>query len=314
MSQNGRTEEPVRPGQREGGEPAEAIELDVHAHLAPVQGDWLAGLQGVRWEPAQELLELDGHRVGVKDLFHPERLIERMDRHGVHRAYVSIPPPLYRQQLPEDEARAWVMGANEALASVARGHAGRLEALMHLPLEHPALLPSMLQAFAAGHWAGFSVAAGGHPAIVFSQAVYEPLWAALHELRAFVFVHPGTSCDTRLAQFYLENLVGNPVETGVAAAHLVMAGVPGRFPSIRFCLAHGGGIFSTLVGRMERGFDTLRPGVDTTVERPLQAARRFAVDGIVHHASLLSHVRAVHGAEQVLYGSDWPFPMGVAGR
>ena len=290
---------------------APSIELDVHAHLAPVQGGWLQGLPGVHWEPAQERLELDGHRVGVKDLFHPQRLIDHLDRHGVRRAWVSLPPPLYRQQLPAERALAWVSGANAGLASIAQGSGGRLGALMHLPLEHPGLLPGLLQTFAEGRWEGFSVAAGGHPDIVYSRDVYEPLWTALHALRAFVFVHPGTSCDPRLAQFYLENLVGNPVETGIAAAHLVMAGVPGRFPAIRFCLAHAGGIFSTLVGRMERGFDTTRPGVDTTVERPLQAARRFAVDGIAHHPSLLAHVRELHGQQQVLHGSDWPFPMGL---
>ena len=125
-------------------------------------------------------------------------------------------------------------------------------------------------------------------------------------------IRPRHQCrDTRLAKFYLENLVGNPYETAVAAAHLVMAGVPSRFPRIRFCLAHAGGMFTTLVGRTQRGFDTLRPDVDLDVEPPLQAARRFYADCIAHHPATLRHAKEVLGEDKVLFGSDWPFPMGL---
>jgi aminocarboxymuconate-semialdehyde decarboxylase len=90
-----------------------------------------------------------------------------------------------------------------------------------------------------------------------------------------------------------------------------MAGVPSRYPRIRFTLAHAGGIFTTLIGRLERGFETIRPGVDMAVERPLQAARRFHVDNIAHHAGLLELAGKMVGEDHVLYGSDWPFPMGL---
>ncbi|WP_177142260.1 amidohydrolase family protein [Variovorax sp. YR266] len=129
---------------------------------------------------------------------------------------------------------------------------------------------------------------------------------------SFVFLHPGACFDPRLASFYLENLVGNPVETGVAASHLVMAGVPARYPSIRFCLAHAGGIFTSLVGRMQRDFETRRPGVSLDVELPLQAARRFNIDSIAPQPDALELAKTIFGANHVLYESDWPFPMGTA--
>ena len=161
-----------------------------------------------------------------------------------------------------------------------------------------------------GSYEGLTLAAGGHPDILYSEVRYEPLWQWLDAKSTFVFLHPGTCADPRLAKFYLENLVGNPIETGVAAAHLVMTGVPSRYPRIRFALAHAGGIFTSLVGRMERGFDTSRPGVDQHVERPLQAARRFYVDDIAHNPGTLELARQIVGNDHVLYGSDWPFPMG----
>ena len=286
-------------------------DLDVHTHLAPINSPRLLGLTGVQWDESAQSLTLDGNALRVADLFHPRRLIDWMDKNGVRRAWVSIPPMLYRQRLSADHALAWCTYVNEELLTIARASAGRLTALYYLPLEHPALLPALQAKYDATAYAGVAMVAGGHPDILMDDAKYDPLWAWLHALSASVFIHPGTCCDTRLARHYLENLVGNPVETGVAVAHLVMAGVPGRYPGIRFVLAHAGGVFPMLCGRLERGFDTRRPGVDLTVERPLQAARRFWVDGIAHHPAALAAARGVFGADHVLFGSDWPFPMGT---
>ncbi len=286
------------------------IELDVHTHLIPVHADRLARIAGVQWLPEEHAMVVDGHRIGVRNLFRPDKLVEWMDKHGVERALVSVPPPTYRQELSAEASLEWVCYLNEELGEVARKSAGRLGALYYLPLEHPTLLAQLLDAF-DDRYEGIALAAGGHTGIAYSAAHYEPLWQRLNARKAFVFMHPGACADARLAPFYLENLVGNPYETGVAAAHLVMAGIPARHADIRFCLAHAGGIFTTLCGRMEQGFATGRPGVDLEVERPLQAARRFWADCIAHHPGALRLAREVMGEDRVVFGSDWPFPMGI---
>lgn len=288
------------------------IDLDVHAHLAPIDSSKLAGMKGVEWSEATSRLVLDGHVVAAKDLFFPERLVEWMDQNHIKKALVSIPPPLYRQQLSADDARAWVGYLNQALLAITQRHGERLEALFYLPLEHPDLIESLADEYCRGPYAGVALAAGGHPDIVYSKEIYHPLWAVLDSRKSFVFIHPGTCSDPRLASFYLENLVGNPYETGVAASHLLMAGVPAAYPGIRFCLAHAGGVFPCLCGRLERGFLTRRPGIDVErLEAPLQAARRFYADGIAHSDAALTLAKQVFGEDHVLFGSDWPFPMGL---
>lgn len=287
-------------------------EVDVHAHLAPMDAGRLAGMVGVEWSQADERLALDGHVVGMKDLFHPERLLAWMDEQGIRKSLVSIPPPLYRQGLSSADALAWTDYVNETLLATVQRHAGRMEALFYVPLEHPELVDDLMRRYRTGPYAGVALAAGGHPEIVYSREEYHRLWAVLNECKSFVFIHPGTCNDPRLAPFYLENLVGNPYETGVAASHLVMAGIPGKYADIRFCLAHAGGVFPCLCGRLQRGFLTRRPGVDADgVEMPLQAARRFYADGIAHDDAALDLAKAIFGEDHVLYGSDWPFPMGL---
>lgn len=285
------------------------IDVDVHAHLAPFNGHEVPAIPGIASDG--EALVVDGHRLGILDLYRPERLIAWMDEQGIARALISIPPPLYRQQLNEADSRAWARRVNEGLLAIADASNGRLETLFHLPMEHPALAHSLLSELASSPFAGVALSAGGSPAIDYADPRHDDLWAELEARGAFVFLHPGACCDGRLAPFYLENLLGNPYETGVAASQLVMAGVPGRYPNIRFCLAHAGGVFPAIVGRLERGFATKRPGLPSEVERPLAAARRFKADCIAHHPGALKLATEVFGEGNLLFGSDWPFPMGL---
>lgn len=288
------------------------IELDVHAHLVPIDAVQLAALPGIQWCAEDERLTIDGHLLAIKDLFHPERLLAWMDSQAISHSWISVPPPLYRQGLDMDSARVWCKYINAGLQRIVTQSTERLSALLHLPLEHPALVRELTDNTGLpAEFAGVALAAGGHPGVVLSDPVYLPLWQWLDQHKVFTFLHPGTCTDARLSKYYLDNLIGNPHETGIAAAHLVMAGIPSRFAGIRFCLAHAGGSFTALVGRLDHGLQTKRPGVSQEIERPLQAARRFHVDCIAHCPELLQLAGTVFGSQHVLFGSDWPFPMGL---
>ena len=103
--------------------------------------------------------------------------------------------------------------------------------------------------------------------------------------RAFLFLHPCKGCDPRYEPFYLHNLLGSPMETALAAAHLAMSGVLERHPDMTICLAHGGGAAAAVAGRLERGQVTGRPGADTGAQRPRLAFKRFCIDCIAHDAA-----------------------------
>ncbi len=284
--------------------------LDVHAHLLPIDAPALDAMGGVEWDAARSALTIDGHVVGIRDLFEPERLIAWMDRHRVSRAFVSIPPPAYRQHLDPATAEPWTRYLNTGLSGIARRFPDRLAALLHLPLEHPALA-ARLAGEAPPGTVGFAIAAGGSPVIDFADPACEPLWRELDRRKSFVFVHPGQCCDGRLDDFYLNNLLGNPYETTVAAARLIMAGVPARHPGIGFCLAHAGGFLASVAGRLARGMATQRPGIPAGGEPVAAALRRLRVDCITHDPGSLALAREAFGDAHVMFGSDWPFPMGL---
>lgn len=286
------------------------ILLDVHAHLIPI-GPEIGKFAGVAWDQAAEALSIDGHKIGLKPLFRRQALLDWMDLHQVATTWISAPPPTYRPHLNLAEATAWVEFLNTGLASLAAGSGGRLASLRHLPVEHPALAAAIAAAPLGVHEAGFSIASGHAAGQGLSDDAYAPLWRALDNAGHFLLIHPGESDDGRLAPFYLGNLVGNPVETGIAAAHLVLGGVLHRHPAMKICLAHAGGITAILAGRLQRGFDTSRPDMDLSVPPPATLLRRLWVDCIAHDPAAHALAASVHGQDHILFGSDWPFPMGL---
>ncbi|MGH8782852.1 amidohydrolase family protein [Paraburkholderia sp.] len=247
----------------------------------------------------------------MSSLFDSSELLRWMYMRRIARAWVSVPPPAYRPHLDEAEALRWARYLNDGLHEVAVQSGGRLQALLHLPLEQPNAALEILNARDAGDLAVAGYAASttvGEGTL--ADAALDPVWAALNAQRAFLFLHPGDCADPRLKPFYLQNLLGNPHETAVAAGALVFGGVLERYPAVQVCLAHGGGTVPAVTGRWQRGFDTARPGVDLGREAPRAALRRLWVDCITHDAAALQCSCATFGEDRVLFGSDWPFPMG----
>lgn len=288
-----------------------SIRLDVHAHIVPVDAERLASLDGVSFDAEAQAMTVDGHRVGMKPLFQPDRLLRWMDENRVEQAWISIPPPLYRQHLRGRAAMDWCDYLNRGLERIADASEGRLGALMHLPIQDPELAARLVSTLSADGARRFAAPCGTGDERTLSDTGFEPLWQALDAAEAFIFFHPGECADGRLKAFYLSNLVGNPYESTVAIAHLVFGGVLDRFPRLSACFAHGGGLTPMVAARLQRGYDTDRPGIDKSVAPPVHALRRLFVDCICHDEQTIMLAEQVIGSENVVFGSDWPFPMGI---
>lgn len=105
--------------------------------------------------------------------------------------------------------------------------------------------------------------------------------------------------------------VGNPYDTGLAAAHLVMAGVLERHPRLKVLLAHGGGTLPSVAARLGRAWQ-VRPESRAKLEAPpAESIALFYYDTVVHSQEALRGLLALGGPGQVMLGSDHPFDMGV---
>lgn len=269
---------------------------DVHTHLIPptVLAAAYQGLFGLAVDDG--FLLVDGERLPLKRLADPAALLAWIDEQELDGAVVSVPPALFRY----DQGVEWAALVNQGLRELATP---QLRVLGHLPLYDSSAAAVAAALASEGVFSGFALGTAGFAGL-------DAVWEVLHELEAFTLIHPSHSHDERLGRYYLSNLLGNPYETGLAVAELVFGDVVGRFPGIRFCLCHGGGVTAALAGRWQRGIDTARPGIEPLSLSVPQALQRFYVDDLVHDDGVRVLLGATFGADRVLAGSDWPFPMG----
>ena len=81
-------------------------------------------------------------------------------------------------------------------------------------------------------------------------------------------VHPNNVAGAdRLKSYYLANLIGNPLDTTIAAACLVFGGVMERYPNLHFCMVHGGGFTPYQAGRWQHGWH-VRPEPQKHLKKP----------------------------------------------
>jgi aminocarboxymuconate-semialdehyde decarboxylase len=102
-----------------------------------------------------------------------------------------------------------------------------------------------------------------------------------------------------------------PAEQSRAACCLIFGGVLERLPKLRVCFAHGGGSFPYSIGRIEHGF-RMRPDLVATdnARNPREYFGRLFFDSCVHDAAALRYLVEVAGADKVMLGTDYPFPLG----
>jgi aminocarboxymuconate-semialdehyde decarboxylase len=140
---------------------------------------------------------------------------------------------------------------------------------------------------------------------------FEPVWQAADEQGAFILVHPYNVVGRdRMKSYYLQNLIGNPLETTIAAASLVFGGVIERYPRIRFCFAHGGGFAPYQAGRFRHGWKVRPEGKAHLKDGPAASLDRLLYDTILHAREQLEFLIGAVGPSRVLLGSDYPFDMG----
>ena len=95
---------------------------------------------------------------------------------------------------------------------------------------------------------------------------------------------------------------------------IVFSGLLDRLPNLRLCFAHGGGSFPMTIGRNRPGDSADGPDLcQVNIKKPPSSyLRRLYVDSLVHDAEVLRYNIQLFGADRVMLGSDYPFPLGEA--
>ena len=138
-----------------------------------------------------------------------------------------------------------------------------------------------------------------------------PLWERASDANAVMYIHPTFPLGVAaMEQYWLMPLVGFLMDTTLAAAHLVFAGIPERFPGISWVLGHLGGTIPYLVERLDRGYEMFAECRTDLKQPPSVHLKKFYYDTVNFDPHALKLAIAFAGADQILAGSDYPHQIG----
>jgi predicted TIM-barrel fold metal-dependent hydrolase len=274
-----------------------SLVVDLHQHVIP----------GFYWEASNE----EGKAAGgiTPPRWSLDGAIAYLDEAGIDVAVPSISTPGVHFG---DDATARILArrVNEYLAEIRRDRPDRFGAFAILPLpDIEGSLEQIAYAFDVLALDGVSVLtnAGGS---YLGDSRFDPVFEELQRRAAVVFVHPTASPDAIAHTLGLPDaLLDYPADTSRAVAKLHYSNTFARTPDVKYVFAHAGGTIPFVASRFAivDAMDVI-PGApergafaDTLPRLHWDTASAFS-DPVLHM------LRAVTGLENVVFGTDYPYP------
>jgi len=291
--------------------------IDIHSHVIP------SGLlDALDRDPRRYRMRVDrdGNRLVRDDgsalpLFRefsdPRVKLEAMDRKGLDRSVLSAAPFVFFYWLDADIALEASRLVNDGIAAMAASDPGRLMGMATLPMQNPDAAIAELERTVKTH--GFRAVELGCSVEdeQLAHTRFRPVLRRAEELDVFIFTHPYSNVEfCGIENYYLRNLIGNPLHTTIMAAHLMLSGALDELPKLRICLAHGGGYVPYQFGRLAHGHEVREETRAHTQASPRDLLRRFYYDALIHDARPLRYLIDLVGADRIVIGTDDPFDMG----
>jgi aminocarboxymuconate-semialdehyde decarboxylase len=232
-----------------------------------------------------------------------------MDAAGIRMQILSVTPasPHFERQADAVEAARL---ANDEYAALTRRFADRFRAFAALPLPHTeAALAELERALDELGMVGAAVTTSVAGRSL-ADPVFHPLYDELNRRKSVLYIHPaGCGADSPLINGHrIVWSVGAPIEDTIAVMHLVLAGIPSRYPDMKIIASHLGGLLPMVVRRVDDHIDFEAPD---TPEKPSLAFRRLWYDTVGHnHVPALRAAAEALGADRLLLGTDFPYQPG----
>jgi aminocarboxymuconate-semialdehyde decarboxylase len=291
---------------------------DIHCHFIPPK----------YFELAQKKAEFDVRRVGEADdeitvacrgtryrlnrtFFDPSRQIARMDALGIDRTVISLATPLVDYYLAPALATQAARICNDGFAALMAEHPDRFTAWAFLPMQDPKAAVAELRRCVRDH--GFI---GGHLAtnvrgVYLPHEDFKPIFDAAADFDVPLFLHPADPPGKeRSSDYELTVVAGYLFDSTINIFRMICSNFLDRYDGLRLVCAHTGAFSLMLRNRMQREVDT-NPVLSQTLPRAVgDYLRQLYFDTVCFEPDYLRFATGIVPAENLLLGSDAPFPLG----
>ncbi|MDR2334324.1 MAG: amidohydrolase [Burkholderiaceae bacterium] len=278
----------------------------VDAELAP----WIAVEPGAA--EGQIMVGDKPFRPVYEALWDPDFRLREMDEQGISVQIVCATPVMFGYSWEAAKAADWSARMNQKAVEFCAKHPTRFKPLAQVPLQDLKLAcdeaSRAMKAGCVGVQIGNHVGDKDmdHPDIV-------DFLIHCAENGIPILEHPWDMMGSpgRMKNWMLPWLVTMAAETQLSMMSLILSGAFERIPeSLKICFAHGGGSFAYLLGRADNAWkhrDIVRKDCPRP---PSEYARRMFVDSAVFDPGALRLLVDVMGTDNIMLGSDYPYPLG----
>jgi len=289
--------------------------IDVHNHFYPeafieelrkgrselkVKDD--ADKNPVLYSPGDANVAVPGHRLVAyrKKVLKQEKLDHQL---------LSLTCPGTLLETPERSAELSRL-VNDEFARIVSDDRRLFSALATLPLNNP---PAAVAEFDRITKLGFPgcMLMGNVNGVSLADKRFWPLYERANITGAVMYIHPTFPLGVEaMKEYWLMPLVGFMFDTTLAAAHLVFAGIPQKFPNIKWVLGHLGGTIPYIAERLDRGYEAFPECRENISKPPSEFLKQFYYDTVNFDPKALRLAIAFAGVGQILAGSDYPHQIG----
>ena len=290
--------------------------IDFHNHYYPPR--YLDALRSGR-SSVKVTIDPDGNPVihypgdynvavrGHRDLAYRAAVL---DEHGVAMQVLSLTTPGTHVEQPH-RAEELASLVNDEFREAIETKGRHFTALATLPLNDPKASVRELERACRQLGMRGAMLFSNVNGDALSDRKFWPIYEAANDLGAVLYIHPTHPVGVEAMQeFWLMPLVGFLFDTTLAAASLVFAGIPKRFPRIKWALCHLGGAIPYLAERLDRGFHAFRDCRAHIDQPPSTYLRAFYYDTVNFDPGALRLAIDFAGADHILAGSDYPHQIG----
>jgi aminocarboxymuconate-semialdehyde decarboxylase len=295
--------------------------IDLHTHILPKTwpnlkekygyGGWVS-LDHCGNKKAKMMIDGKLFREIDDNCWSVDSRIRDCDRDGISIQVISTVPVMFSYWAKPEHTLDLSRYLNDNIAQVVSENPNRFIGLGTLPLQAPELAVKELRRCINDlGLAGVQIGSHVNDWNLDAPELF-PIFEEAEKLGACIFVHPWEMVGREsMPNYFMPWLVGMPAETCRAICCMIFGGIFERLPNLKICFAHGGGSFPATIGRIEQGF-LARPDLCqlNTKTNPRNYIGKIWVDSLVHDEKYLNYLIETMGADKVILGSDYPFPLG----
>ncbi len=296
--------------------------IDTHTHIIPKNIPDYSKKFGYG-----EFIQLDHHEPGkawmmqgnkrfrqiVANCWDAEIRLKEMEQHKADMQVICTIPVMFSYWAQAKDCLEVSKFLNDDIATTVNNHKNKFIGLATVPMQDTQLAIKELERCMQNGFKGVQIGSNIND-LNLSEKQFDEFFAACEKLNAAILVHPWQMMgQEQMTKYWLPWLVGMPAEISRAICSFIFGGVLEKYKNLKVCFAHGGGSFLPTISRIEHGWEC-RPdlvAIDNPVN-PKNYLGKFWVDSHVCDHKMLQYVIDLMGADKVMQGSDYPFPLGEA--